>query len=122
MTALQVCRAVKLRWCQLFGFPETTKLDPEGAFRGLDSADYYCSSRGVELQMVPAVNEGISEAERSIGTIRRKVETLMRQEQCHPTRAAAKIVAVHNSLACSSWWLPVQWAFRPRCDHDWTQP
>eukprot|EP00439_Symbiodinium_sp_Y106_P058651 s5262_g8.t1 len=111
MTTAQVCRVLETRWFQIFGFPENIKLDPEGAFRGLELREY-CLSRGVELLPVPAeFHEGISEVERTIGTIRRKVETFMRQEQYHPTRAAAQMVAAHNSLARSSGWSPVQWAF-----------
>ena len=111
MTTAQVCKVLELRWCQMFGFPERIRLDPEGAFRGLDLGDY-CASRGVELTFVPAeYHEGISEVERSIGTIRRKVETFMRAEQFHPTRVAAQMVAAHNSLARSSGWSPAQWAF-----------
>ena len=64
------------------------------------------------MSPVPAeYHEGISEVERSIGTIRRKVETFMRQQQYHPTRAAAQMVAAHSSLALSAGWSPVQWAF-----------
>ena len=35
----------------------------------------------------------------------------MRQQQYHPTRAAAQMVAAHSSLALSAGWSPVQWAF-----------
>ena len=111
VTTAQVIRTVETRWCQLFGFPETIKLDPEGAFRGLDLADY-CSSRGIELGFVPAeYHQGISEAERTIGTIRRKIETFLRAEQYAPSRAAAQMVAAHNTLARTSGFSPAQWAF-----------
>ena len=111
MTTAQVCRTLELRWCQIFGFPETIKLDPEGAFRGLDLGEY-CSSRGIELSVIPAeYHEGISEVERSIGTIRRKIEAFMRQEQYHPTRAAAQMVAAHNTMARTLGFSPAQWAF-----------
>ena len=48
VTTAQVVRTLESRWCQLFGFPEVIKLDPEGAFRGLDLGEY-CASRGIEL-------------------------------------------------------------------------
>ncbi|OLP85639.1 putative transposon protein [Symbiodinium microadriaticum] len=111
VTTAQVVRTIETRWCQLFGFPETIKLDPEGAFRGLDLAEY-CSSRGIELGFVPAeYHQGISEAERTIGTIRRKIETFLRAEQYAPSRAAAQMVAAHNTLARTSGFSPAQWAF-----------
>ena len=111
MTTAQVCKVIESRWCQIFGFPEILKLDPEGAFRGLDLGEY-CASRGVELGVVPAeYHEAISEVERTIGSIRRKVEAFMRTEQFHPTRAAAQMCAAHNSLARASGYSPIQWAF-----------
>ncbi|CAE7219859.1 RE1 [Symbiodinium sp. KB8] len=111
MTTAQVCKVIESRWCQIFGFPAILKLDPEGAFRGLDLGEY-CASRGVELGVVPAeYHEAISEVERTIGSIRRKVEAFMRTEQFHPTRAAAQMCAAHNSLARASGYSPIQWAF-----------
>ena len=111
VTTAQVVRTLESRWCQLFGFPETIKLDPEGAFRGLDLGEY-CASRGIELGFVPAeYHQGISEAERTIGTIRRKIETFLRAEQYAPSRAAAQLVAAHNTLARTSGFSPAQWAF-----------
>ena len=108
MTTVQVCRVLETRWCQIFGFPEVIKLDPEGAVRGYDLGEY-CASRGVELGIIPAeYHEGISEAERSIGIIRRKVEAFMRTEQFHPTRAAAQMCAAHNSFSRASGYSPTR--------------
>ena len=111
LTTAQVVKIIETRWCQLFGFPECIKLDPEGAFRGLNLSEY-CSECGIELGVIPAeYHEAISEAERTIGTIRRKIETFIRTEQFTPSRAAAQMVAAHNTLARSSGFSPAQWAF-----------
>ena len=53
LTTAQVVKIIETRWCQLFGFPECIKLDPEGAFRGLNLSEY-CAERGIELGVVPA--------------------------------------------------------------------
>ena len=111
VTTAQVIKVLETRWCQIFGFPETLKLDPEGAFRGYDLGEY-CASRGIYLDVVPAeYHESISEVERSIGTIRRKIETFIRAEQYQPSRAAAQMVSAHNTLARTAGFSPAQWAF-----------
>eukprot|EP00439_Symbiodinium_sp_Y106_P078915 s1939_g17.t1 len=111
VTTAQVIKILETRWCQIFGFPEMLKLDPEGAFRGYDLGEY-CASRGIYLDVVPAeYHESISEVERSIGTIRRKIETFIRAEQYQPSRAAAQMVSAHNTLARTAGFSPAQWAF-----------
>ena len=75
MTTAQLIKTLELRCrCKMLGFPEKVKLDFEGAFRGLGLGDYL-ASRGIGLGVVPAeYHEGISEVERSVGTVRRKIE------------------------------------------------
>ena len=109
-TSAQVCHLLEEAWTQYFGFPERLKLDAEGALRGNLLRDW-CAERGVELLHAPAEHhEYISEVERTIGTLRRKIETFLKQRPEHPIQAAPAMVTAHNSLSRTHGFSPLQWA------------
>ena len=109
-TSAQVCHLIEEAWTQYFGFPEHLKLDAEGALRGNLLRDW-CAERGVELFHAPAEHhEYISEVERTIGTLRRKIETFLKQRPENPTQAALAMVTAHNSLSRTHGFSPLQWA------------
>ena len=88
-TSAQVCHLLEEAWTQYFGFPERLKLDAEGALRGNLLRDW-CAARGVEILHAPAEHhEYISEVERTIGTLRRKIETFLKQRPEHPIPGCA---------------------------------
>ena len=110
VTSEQICSLLEEAWVQYFGLPEKLKLDAEGALRGTLVTDW-CAQRGVELLYAPAEHhEFISEAERTIGTLRRKIETFLRAQASDPKRAALAMVCAHNSLARTHGFSPLQWA------------
>ncbi|CAE7794276.1 RE2 [Symbiodinium sp. CCMP2592] len=109
-TSAQVCHLLEEAWTQYFGFPERIKLDAESALRGTLLRDW-CATRGVELVHAPAEHhQFISEVERSIGTLRRKIETFLRERPEHPRQVALSMVTSHNSLARIHGFSPLQWA------------
>ena len=109
-TSVQVCHLIEEAWTQYFGFPERLKLDAEGALRGNLLRDW-CAERGVELFHAPAEHhEYISEVERTIGNLRRKIETFLKQRPENPTQAALAMVTAHNSLSRTHGFSPLQWA------------
>ncbi|CAE7470265.1 unnamed protein product [Symbiodinium sp. CCMP2592] len=109
-TSAQICHLLEEAWTQYFGFPERIKLDAESALRGALLRDW-CATRGVELLHAPAEHhQFISEVERSIGTLRRKIETFIRERPEPPRQVALSMVTSHNSLARIHGFSPLQWA------------
>ncbi|CAE6970949.1 RE1 [Symbiodinium sp. CCMP2592] len=97
-TSMQVCHLLEEAWTQYFGYPERIKLDAESALRGTLLRDW-CATRGVELLHAPAEHhQFISEVERSIGTLRRKIETFLRERPEHPRQVALAMVLVNFRL------------------------
>ena len=110
VTSEQVCSILEEAWVQYFGIPEKLKLDAEGALRGALVTDW-CAQRGVELLYAPAEHhEFISEAERTIGTLRRKIETFFRAQASDPRRAALAMVCARDTLSRTHGFSPLQWA------------
>ncbi|CAE7706187.1 GIP [Symbiodinium sp. CCMP2456] len=108
-TSAQICHLLEEAWTQYFGYPERIKLDAESALRGALLRDW-CSTRGVELVHAPAEHhQFISEVERSIGTLRRKIEVFIRERPEQPRQVALSMVTAHNSMARIHGFSPLQW-------------
>ncbi|CAE7201713.1 RE1, partial [Symbiodinium sp. KB8] len=92
MTGPEVVQVLQEAWFQYFGYPDTLKLDLEGALRSTVLREA-CLDKGVDLISAPAeYHETIADVEREIGY------------------AALAAVTAHNSLGRVHGFSPLQWA------------
>ena len=101
---------------QYFGYPETVKMDLEGAHRSKKLREYF-QEHGIDFVPAPAEHhETIAQAERAIGVLRSKTEAFLRGSPIDPKQAAIAMIAAHNSLARVHGFSPLQWAL----GRDWS--
>ena len=75
MTGPEVVQVLQEAWFQYFGYPDTLKLDLEGALRSTVLREA-CLDKGVDLISAPAeYHETIADVEREIGYVRQHLET-----------------------------------------------
>ena len=115
-TGQEILDILQKAWIQYFGYPETIKMDFEGAHRSKKLREYF-QEHGIDFVPAPAEHhESIGQAERSIGVLRHKTETFLRGSPTDPKQAAIAMIAAHNSLARVHGFSPVQWAL----GRDWS--
>ena len=52
MNAVMFTNYLREGWCQYFGFPQTLRLDPAGAFRS-NEEEGFCDKHGIYLDFIP---------------------------------------------------------------------
>ena len=111
MTGPEVVQVLQEAWFQYFGYPETLKLDLEGALRSKVLREA-CADKGIDLVPAPAeYREMIADVEREIGYVRQHLERFLRGGAFEkPGQAALAAVAAHNTLARVHGFSPLQWA------------
>ncbi|CAE7352648.1 RE1, partial [Symbiodinium microadriaticum] len=111
MTGPEVVQALQEAWFQYFGYPDTMKLDLEGALRSTVLREA-CLDKGIDLVSAPAeYHETIADVEREIGYVRQHLETFLRGGTYeNPGQAALAAVTAHNSLGRVHGFSPMQWA------------
>ena len=115
-TGQEILDTIQEAWIQYFGYPETVKMDLEGAHRSRKLREYF-QEHGVDFVPAPAeFHEAISQAERGIGILRQKTEAFLRGCPVDPKQAAIAMIAAHNSLARVHGFSPLQWAL----GRDWS--
>ena len=115
-TGQEIIDTIQEAWIQYFGYPETVKMDLEGAHRSKKLREYF-QEHGVDLVPAPAEHhETIAQAERAIGSLRLKAEAFLRGSPVDAKHAAVAMIAAHNSLARVHGFSPLQWAL----GRDWS--
>ena len=111
MNGPEVVKTLEEAWFQYFGYPETMKLDLEGALRSRVLREA-CVDKGIDLIPAPAeYHQMISDVEREIGYVRQHIERFLRGGSFeNPGRAAVAAVTAHNSLGRVHGFSPMQWA------------
>ncbi|OLP81054.1 Copia protein [Symbiodinium microadriaticum] len=111
MSGPEVVQVLQEAWFQYFGYPDTIKLDLEGALRSR-ALHEACTDKGIDLLPAPAeYHEMIADVEREIGYVRQHLERFLRGGAFEkPGQAALAAVTAHNSLARVHGFSPLQWA------------
>ena len=110
-TGQEVLQYLHQGWLQHFGFPQSIKLDREGAHRSR-VLDEWAESHGVELIGVPAECHGhMGNVERLIGTLKRKLAAYLRSSSAPPEMAVLAMIAAHNTMVNQGGYSPMQWVF-----------
>ena len=111
MSGPDVVQVLQEAWFQYFGYPDTLKLDLEGALRSR-ALHEACVDKGIDLVPAPAeYHEMIADVEREIGYVRQHLERFLRGGAFEkPGQAALAAVTAHNSLARVHGFSPLQWA------------
>ncbi|CAE7912341.1 unnamed protein product, partial [Symbiodinium necroappetens] len=111
MSGPDVVQVLQEAWFQYFGYPDTVKLDLEGALRSR-ALHEACVDKGIDLVPAPAeYHEMIADVEREIGYVRQHLERFLRGGAFErPGQAALAAVTAHNSLARVHGFSPLQWA------------
>ncbi|CAE7373259.1 RE1 [Symbiodinium necroappetens] len=111
MSGPEVVHVLQEAWFQYFGYPDTLKLDLEGALRSKVLREA-CADKGIDLIPAPAeYHEMIADVEREIGYVRQHLERFLRGGAFErPGQAALAAVAAHNTLARVHGFSPLQWA------------
>ena len=77
-TGQEILDILQEAWIQYFGYPETIKMDLEGAHRSRKLREYFVE-HGIDFVPAPTEHhESIAQAERSIGVLRSKTESFLR--------------------------------------------
>lgn len=117
-TAEDVVNGLQESWIRFFGHPSRIRLDPEGAFRSR-ALEEFCASRDIELEPCPAeFHQHIGVVERTIGTLRKSLESFLRSEPDHPWSAIMSMCSAHNEMARIAGFSPNQWALGRSFDLD----
>ena len=91
-TGQEIIDTIQEAWIQYFGYPETVKMDLEGAHRSKKLREYFME-HGIDFVPAPAEHESIAQAERAIGSIRLKTEAFLRGSPGDAKQAAIAMIA-----------------------------
>ncbi|CAK9111156.1 unnamed protein product, partial [Durusdinium trenchii] len=110
-TGFEAMQAIEETWIRHYGNPAAIRLDPEGAFKSSELAQW-AAERGIEvLPCAAEARQQISVVERMIQTVKNTVKQLLQSGEFDAWSAIIHACRSHNEGERIEGFTPFQWAF-----------